>query len=1231
MQNPPPPLSLKKPTPFPSPTLSTHNVDLWLEQALPGTSWALTAPDLDDLSFFIPWLRCRRWLQNQSPQRPVDVIILPHTKALKGYHQRHHSAHSPLWCWPSIDGWTEHSGYRPLGELKWRMSTLFQLLHQKNPLTILTTYTALHETTWHPKLLSSYTLTLTPGSLYPRDVLEEKLHELGYMLTTGEVDGYGEFTLRPGTCDIFPPGYPHPLRLDFNGSGELLQSLRQYSAHSGRSFDELSGATLLPMSELVFPKTLKDTYSSALHKLFLEQQVERHERSALLDSLHRGEFFSGCDRYAFFLRSLLSDQPHGTLHHYLKASENLPWLWHTLSSEDSKQHLEQSNQASFKSYTWEHSHNLTTLPPTHYRVAALDNSSITSVHLDRDGWGTMKGHLILRELLSSPLQQLKSREHKKSKGQIHKGPASSGAGPELVKSEILEILRKKDSAEHTSILIYDHPWHLKELEELCQHLSIPQPQKLTHAFLSPEMWQVLQKEGGVYVGAGHLLKDYQIADDHLHFIPAAWLLTSSQKPASSKEHQKEWQDYLKSLSDIAPGDLVVHQNHGVGRYEGLVPISSHNVEVECLKIQYAKGDRIYLPVDNIALLQKHSSPASDSSPSASLDSLSRKGKGAWQKRHTRIKRSLGSMAKEILRTQSRRELKHWPPYQTPPPPEYERFIEEFPHIETADQQRFSQDLEEDFTDTKAMDRLLIGDVGFGKTEMAMRAAIRTVLEGYQVMMLCPTTVLCYQHSRTFQKRFSGFDITQASVSRFTSTKNLKVIQQEFSEGKISILIGTHKLLGKGFQPHKLGLVIVDEEQRFGVSHKEKIKALRCEAGVLALSATPIPRTMHMSMVGLRDISLLTTPPAGRLAVKNKHISWNEHLIKEAIEHELRRGGQVFFVHNRVQDLESYVQKLRELLPEQEVRMAHGSMDEASMEQVLMDFLRGNFSILVCTTIMESGIDMPNVNTILINNASRYGLSQLYQLRGRVGRSGIQAYAYLITKPKNELTDVARRRLQVMMNHQELGSGFSIASYDMDLRGVGDLLGEDQSGHLATVGVEMYTQMLSEALSQAKGELAHPQAPPCQLHLASSYGLPLSYIKKDRDRLKVYKKLFSLKSSEELADFALETEDLYGDFPQEVKVLFEVALLQIYLRKFSARSLKETAQGLFLIEITKLPKSLLPPLLAKLSEEPEVFSFDHSERLRVDLRTKKTSVSLRDLRRELQSIIHSRAQKSLTTT
>lgn len=1222
--------------------VSTHSLDQWVREARRGQNWAVSIRDHEELSFLIPFLRGRAMMMHSggcassydqgsvNRGRRIDVILFATTKDLNRY-LKNRTVSSQDLSWPSIDGWTHHSSYRPMNELRSRMSTLYHLTCDtsclsSSPLTIASTYTAWHESTWSWEALSRYTLTFRCGERYDHNTqLNTLLYELGYTPAREEVSSYGEYEVRTSVCDVFPPGFEHPLRMEFSGTGQL-KSIRFFCRnHRHNHSEEFNSVSLLPVSEVIFPQSHRSVYAQALHELFLSEGVDSEERDGILESLHRGEIMTHCDRYAFFLQKILngsSSYSQSTLFDHMQNTSADLWVWQTSSQEVFREQYLNDHRAAEGAYQWERSQKLPTISPLGYRSNPSDLyervcGDTVTVQLEADQNNLeVAGRIMIGESISSP--HYLQKKQKKS--------------PHQYIDDLISNINLDRDRNNNTVLVAPHRGYFDQVPEQLLADGSPSPKVLDDPFADEVFFAHSDQRGGVYFARSDLSRDYRLAvlgahstlsspleGGEAHWVPLQWLIEDSSGSSSSQgsqggirggergsdESQKQWGDYLRSLSDISVGDLVVHRLHGVGKFLGLCHLrvgGGEHSSAECLKIEYSGGDRVYVPVDSMSMLQKHSSAGVvGGDVSYRLDSLSKKGRAGWNKKRAGLQKALAGMATEILRLQSRRQLKSWPAYHSPCE-EYHRFIEAFPYIDTPDQESCTRDIEADFNSASPIDRLIIGDVGFGKTEMAMRAAMRSVLQGYQVMVLCPTTVLCYQHTRTFKKRFHGFSVTIASVSRFTSVAELRVIKSQLSSGELSLLIGTHKLLGKGFEPKKLGLVIVDEEQRFGVTHKEKIKALRMEAGVMALSATPIPRTMHMSMVKLRDISLLTTPPLGRLAVKNIHISWSDDIIQKALSQEIQRGGQAFFVHNRVSELESYVSRLKELLPNQDIRMAHGQMVEKDIEGVLIDFIRGAFSVLVCTTIMESGIDMPNVNTILINNASSYGLSQLYQLRGRVGRSGVQAYAYLITPPKTQLSEIARQRMSVMMNHQALGSGFSIASYDMDLRGVGDLLGEQQSGHLASVGVDMYLEMLDRALSEARGEVVREQAPPAQLYLKTEYTIPSSYIKKEAHRLKVYKKVFSFKAPHDLAEYAIEIEEKYGEMPSVTQRMFDVAGLKMYLQKFSARSLVEEPVGVFVMQISQLPQHLLPIIIEEMTVNPDKVSFDSAQRLRLDLRS-----------------------------
>jgi transcription-repair coupling factor (superfamily II helicase) len=595
--------------------------------------------------------------------------------------------------------------------------------------------------------------------------------------------------------------------------------------------------------------------------------------------------------------------------------------------------------------------------------------------------------------------------------------------------------------------------------------------------------------------------------------------------------------FVSDFRDLTVGDYVVHVEHGIGRYHGLKEIQQDGLNVEFMVLEFAEGARLYVPLTRLDLIQKYRS--TDAGPTPVLNKL---GSQQWAKTKARVKKAMADMADELLKLYAQRRAAEGHPF--PPDNEFQREFEDaFDYNETDDQLSAIADIKRDMESNLPMDRLLCGDVGYGKTEVAMRAAFKAVQDGKQVAILTPTTVLSFQHYETFRRRFSQFPITVEMISRFRTPKEQKVILEKLEAGQIDILIGTHRLLSKDLKFQDLGLLVVDEEQRFGVRHKERLKQLRQQIDVLSMSATPIPRTLHMSLVGLRDMSVIETPPKDRMAIQTVVAKFDEKLIRTAVELELERSGQVYFVHNRVETIYELAAKIQELVPQSRVVVGHGQMGEAELEKTLLAFMNHEFDVFVATTIIENGIDIPLANTIIVNRADRHGLSELYQLRGRVGRSNRRAYAYLLIPPEQELTDVARRRLAALKEFSDLGAGFKIAALDLELRGAGNMLGGEQSGHIEAVGFEMYTSMLEEAVSKLKGE-EKPEHVTTQLNLGISLRIDESYIPEENQRLRVYKKIAGAADEATLADVRAELEDRYGALPESVMHLLEAATLRL---------------------------------------------------------------------------------------
>jgi len=612
-------------------------------------------------------------------------------------------------------------------------------------------------------------------------------------------------------------------------------------------------------------------------------------------------------------------------------------------------------------------------------------------------------------------------------------------------------------------------------------------------------------------------------------------LFGPEPPPPPPRRRRGGEAFLSDLRDLKEGDLVVHVDHGIGRYLGLTRRPGTGEEL--LVLEYAEGSRLYVPVTRLDLVQKYSGGE------AALVPLDRLGGPGWEKRRRKVRKAVEEIAGELLELYAKRKAAR--AHAFGPDTDWQREFEAaFPHELTPDQAAALAEIKADLCRDRPMDRLLCGDVGYGKTEVALRAAFKVIQEGYQVAVLVPTTVLAFQHLRTFRARMAGWPVRVEMVSRFVSPRETREILAATERGEVDVLVGTHRLLGRDVRFRKLGLLVIDEEQRFGVRHKEAIKRLALGVHVLSMSATPIPRTLQMSLAGVRDLSVIETPPRNRLAIQTRLVPWTASLVAAAIRNELRRGGQVFYVYPRVRGIEEVVHRLRELVPEARIVHAHGQMPEGRLEGVMLDFVQGKADVLVATTIIENGLDIPRANTILVHDAHRFGLSQLYQMRGRVGRSDVRAWAWLLVPDRRQLTADARRRLAALVEFSDLGAGFRIAAMDLEIRGAGELLGARQSGHIAAVGFEMYARLLEEAVRKLRGEPPGEEPEPVAINLGIEAFLPEDYVPEPGHRLEVYKRLSRAATEEELRDLEEEVRDRFGRPPEPVRNLFRVAALRL---------------------------------------------------------------------------------------
>jgi transcription-repair coupling factor (superfamily II helicase) len=625
--------------------------------------------------------------------------------------------------------------------------------------------------------------------------------------------------------------------------------------------------------------------------------------------------------------------------------------------------------------------------------------------------------------------------------------------------------------------------------------------------------------------------------------------------------------FLSDLRDLKVGDRVVHLDHGIGEFVGFGALTVGGEEQEVIQLRYADGGMLNVSLERADLIQRYVSPDGGVVP---LDKL---GGASWAKVKRRAKKAIRDMAEELLKLYAQRKLEKGHAYSKDGP-EMAEFEATFAFEPTPDQIEATAAIKADLESERPMDRLLCGDVGFGKTEVAMRAAAKVALDGYQVAVLCPTTILCFQHFRTFKERFSGFPLRIEMLNRFVDPQEAKAILQDVADGKVEIVIGTHQMLGARVKFAELGLVVIDEEQRFGVSHKERLKKLRANVDVLAMSATPIPRTLHMSLTGLREISLIETPPKNRLAIETVVAPWSDELIATAIQFELRRGGQVYVVHNRVESIVSVAERIRTLVPDARVGVGHAQLTDDALESVMLAFMEGRIDVLVATTIVENGLDVPNANTLIVHRADTFGLSQLYQLRGRVGRSDVPAYAYLLIPGKGEITEDARKRLQALEDFSELGAGFRVAAMDLELRGAGNLLGGEQSGQIHDIGFELYVKLLEETLQELQGQPSGTFEVKIDLGPAQ---LSRAWIDQASERLVAYKRASRLHSDRDLELYRLELEDRFGQTPagDEGSARF-FELLKVRIRA-QALAVSEVSAEKGRLKLRVSPQTPLDPL------------------------------------------------------
>jgi transcription-repair coupling factor (superfamily II helicase) len=919
-----------------------------------------------------------------------------------------------------------------------------------------------------PRLLETRVVSLRAGDEMTPEILLEALDEGGYV-REDPVSAPGQVARRGGILDVFPSDRNQPVRVEF--LGDTVESLRRFDPETQRTTGAIEALVTMPLADM-FPTR---SVLAELRPLLAGRFASRREAAALLDSLDRG----------FVPDSLVELVP------LVPGATVAPW-----------EHVPGAAVA--------------VVEPELVRleVEGLWARAVEDQRRRADGLAPAP-----EEVLVTPAALL----------------ARLAEAPALVVSEL--------SAGDDPVVVPCRPapqyaGDIRRLAEDLRGRASTSVLFLGNTGRADRLADVL-REDGVAVGEGERVHTRVGTLSRGFELPGAGLLVLADGDVFPEEvhlhargRRRGLRGFLSDFRDLLPGDLVVHEEHGIGRFAGLETLEVGGAVREFMVLAYQGGDKLKVPVEAFDRIQKY---ASAESARPAIDKL---GSGTWEKTKTRVKKAMRDMAKELLRLYAERKARPGHAFAGESPWQRE-FEEAFEYEETPDQAQAIAEVAGDMARPAPMDRLVCGDVGYGKTEVAMRAAMRCVLDGKQAAVLAPTTILAFQHWKTFRKRFAPFPVTVEMISRFRSPREVRDVVARTAAGGVDVLIGTHRLLSKDVAFRDLGLLVIDEEQRFGVAAKEKLKHLKASVDALTLSATPIPRTLQMGLSGIRDMSVIETPPRDRLAIQTSIVRFSTDTIAAAIRHELGRDGQVFFVHNRVESIYSLASLVQRLVPEARVVVAHGQMPEAELERVMLAFVEGRADVLVATTIVENGLDIPRANTLIVNRADRYGLGQLYQLRGRVGRSDRQAFAYLLVPPDTVLSEIARKRLAAIREFSDLGAGFRIAALDLELRGAGNLLGGQQSGHIQAVGLDLYVKLLEQAVLELQGEVPR-EKPRCTLNLRLEMRVPPDYVPETHQRLAIYKRVSQLKDEAELAALREELRDRYGPPPPEVFGLLEFA-------------------------------------------------------------------------------------------
>ncbi|OUD15444.1 transcription-repair coupling factor [Thioflexithrix psekupsensis] len=1083
-------------------------------------------------------------------QKMMLIIITPDnlraqqlTDEIRFY--SHHSApllNFPDWETLPYDVFSPHQDI-----ISERLTTLYHLPHLSHGILILPITTLMHRLP-PCHYVQQNVLQFSIGQKISLEQFRRQLQNSGYRHTSQVVE-HGEFSVRGGLLDLFPMGSDVPYRIDLND--DEIDTLRTFDPETQRSLDKVTQINLLPARE--FPLT--DNAIEHFRTRWRSQFQGDPRRSTVYQDVSQKFAPAGIEYYLplFFEET-------ATLFDYLPPGGLICTVDNVTEIAD--QFWQEANQ---RYEQLRHDIERPLLAPstlflqTHEVFAAIRHHPHLDIRPDHPS-----AHIFLTQ--PPPLLTVEARQ----------------ADPLATLKQFLNNFQGR-------VLIAAETMGRREsmMELFRTHDIRP---------VVVENWaDFLQHSAALCITVAPLERGLYLTDPLLVVICEAQLF--GERVSQRRRRNKITRDtdtVVRNLTELSIGAPVVHEEHGVGRYLGLVTLTLNGITAEFLHLEYANQDKLYVPVSALHLISRFTGVDPEHAP------LHRLGSGQWEKAKRKAAQKVTDVAAELLDIHAKRAARQGHAFRYDPK-DYAAFVQRFPFEETPDQQEAILAVIRDMTSEKSMDRLICGDVGFGKTEVAMRAAFIAVSDGQQVAVLVPTTLLAQQHYQNFQDRFAEWPVKIEQLSRFRSKKQQETALSQIADGQIDIIIGTHKLLQDPIHFKRLGLVIIDEEHRFGVKQKERFKALRAEVDILTLTATPIPRSLNMALADLRELSIIATPPSRRLAIKTFVKEWHAPSISEAIMRELRRGGQVYFLHNDIDSIEKMAQTVSELVPEARVDIAHGQLRERELERVMRDFYHRRFNVLVCTTIIETGIDVPSANTIIIHRADRFGLAQLYQLRGRVGRSHHRAYAYLIVPPQKNMTKEAIKRLDAMTSLDTLGMGFTLATHDLEIRGAGELLGDEQSGHLQEIGYTLYTELLERAVNALKSgqipDLERPLRHGTEIDFHVSALIPEDYLPDVHTRLILYKRIANAQTEAALDEIQVEMIDRFGLLPEAAQALFRLAELRLQVMPLGIRKidLGETGGYVWFDRTTPVEPMQLVQLVQR---QPSAYRFDSEDRLRL---------------------------------